>query len=82
MRQHFPSTGRVARLADAFASWRAAVITFQLLAPRLKKRFSDFGVSRIIDELSRRANKAGPARGQRTGVEAAIKPPEGCARPA
>ena len=38
MRKHFPSTGRVARWADAFASWRAAVITFQLLARRRLKR--------------------------------------------
>ena len=38
MREHFPSTGRGARLADAFASWRAAVITFQLLARRRLKR--------------------------------------------
>ncbi len=31
-------------MADAFASWRAAVITFQLLARRrLKKRFNYFG---------------------------------------
>ena len=44
MREHFPSTGRGARLADAFASWRAAVITFQLLARRRqKKRFNYFG---------------------------------------
>ncbi|WP_300829539.1 hypothetical protein, partial [uncultured Rikenella sp.] len=38
MRKHFPSTGRGARLADAFASWRSAVITFQLLACRRLKR--------------------------------------------
>ena len=43
MRKHFLSTGRGARLADAFASWRAAVITSQLLARRLKKRFNYFG---------------------------------------
>ncbi len=57
MREHFPSTGRGARLADAFASWRAAVITFQLLARRRqKKRFNYFGGAPNIDE-SRKARE-------------------------
>ncbi len=48
-------------MADAFASWRAAVITFQLLARRrLKKRFNYFGASRIWMNRARRAKKLDP----------------------
>ncbi len=40
MRKHFPSTGRGARPADAFASWRPAVViqAMNIRAPRLKRK--------------------------------------------
>ena len=60
MREHFPSTGRGARLADAFASWRAAVITFQLLARRRLKR-------EIVKMCWHVLTRFPKARGQRIG---------------
>ena len=52
MRKHFPSTGRGARLADAFASWRVAVITFQLLAHHALGRKSSKNVQARFDKIS------------------------------
>ncbi|WP_294598615.1 hypothetical protein [uncultured Rikenella sp.] len=49
MRKHRSSTGRGARPADAFASWRPAVViqAMNIRAPRFKRNFIRFAESKI-----------------------------------